>query len=102
MSGSDSGMDPKTSDIDVLDSWAIPGKYWFVMPPKPGTNGLHTLYMNNGKAFDGPSHAACRYAAAEYLRGRDVVRCGKTSSDGWRCKRALGHECSHDFINEEK
>lgn len=58
------------SDIDVLDNWAQPGKYWFVMTPKPGKDNVHTLYMNNGKAFEGNDAKECRFKAAEYLRGK--------------------------------
>ena len=60
------------ADVETLNRWAIPGKYWFVMPPKPGKIDPHRLYMNNAKSFDGDSHEDVIHQAAEYVRELNV------------------------------
>lgn len=53
--------------VSVLNGWAQPGNYWFVMPPRPGYPGPHILYMSSGKAFEGSSHDEAILKGAKYL-----------------------------------
>jgi len=56
-------------NVATLNRWATPGKYWFVMTPKPAyLCNPHVLYMSNAKTFEGASHEECIRQAAEYLR----------------------------------
>lgn len=55
-------------NVKLLNNWAAPGKYWFVMPPKPGKTLLYILHMNNGKGFEGKSHDEVIQAASDWLR----------------------------------
>lgn len=60
-------MSPLETAVRTLNGWATPGNYWFVMPPRPGRDGPHTLYMSSGKAFEGSSHAEAILRAAKFL-----------------------------------
>lgn len=79
--GTDPGVSPDISSIlilglcvTLLNEWAIPGKYWFVMPPKPGKSYIYTLYLNTGKSFEGSSHYDVIRRAADWIKDNDASR----------------------------
>lgn len=91
--------------VKILNSWATPGNYWFVMPPRPGRPGPHTLYMSNGKAFEGESHEEVMHKAAKYLEPSLQARVKQTTpkvEPECMCSRAaMGstrcESCLHDL-----